>query len=67
MSVQLIAANLRRMRLAKGLSQEELAESAGLSRLAYRNLEKAASTPRTATLMALARALGVGVDRLLRP
>ncbi len=67
MSVELIAANLRRMRLAEGLSQEELAESAGLSRPAYRNLEKAVSTPRTSTLMALARALGVGVDQLVRP
>jgi len=67
MSVQLVAANLRRMRLAKGLSQERLAESAGLSRPAYRNLEKGVSTPRTATLMAVARALGVGVEQLLRP
>src|ERR1700693_938209 len=66
MSGELIAANLRRMRLAKGLSQEELAESAGLSRPAYRNLEKAVSTPRTATLMAVARALGGGVEQLLR-
>jgi transcriptional regulator with XRE-family HTH domain len=51
----------------RGFSQAELAEKSGLSRQAYRNLETGQSEPRTRTLMAIATALGVGVEDLLRP
>lgn len=62
-----LTANLARLRLMRGFSQVELAEKSGLSRQAYRNLETGQSEPRTRTLMAVAAALGVGVDELLRP
>jgi Zn-dependent peptidase ImmA (M78 family)/DNA-binding XRE family transcriptional regulator len=62
-----IAINIRRAREALGLSQEAAATAAGLSRVAYRNLESGASSPRDRTLVALARALHVRPEDLLRP
>src|SRR5215467_11192837 len=56
---------LRRFRLAAGLTQEELAERAGLSRRGITDLERGARTsPRRETLALLITALGlVGDDR----
>jgi predicted ATPase/DNA-binding XRE family transcriptional regulator len=56
---------LRRLRLAAGLTQEELAERAGLSRRGITDLERGArTTPRRETLGLLANALGLaGNDR----
>ena len=52
---------LRRFRLAAGLTQEELAERAGLSRRGITDLERGArTTPRRETLGLLANALGLG-------
>lgn len=62
-----IAGNLRRLRAARDLSQAEVAEAAGLSRVGYRNLESGASVPRVETLQALARALQVPVQELVTP
>jgi Zn-dependent peptidase ImmA (M78 family)/DNA-binding XRE family transcriptional regulator len=59
--------NLRRLRDVKGLSQEELAEQAGLSRAGYRKLEAGDSRPRPNTIVALAKALDVKPGDLLRP
>lgn len=67
METSILAANLTRLRVMKGFSQAELAAKSGLSRQAYRNLETGQSEPRTRTLMAVAAALGVGVDELLCP
>lgn len=62
-----LAANLRRLRDARGLSQAELAEQAGLSRVGYRKVELGESSPRASTLQEIARALGVNLGALLRP
>jgi Zn-dependent peptidase ImmA (M78 family)/DNA-binding XRE family transcriptional regulator len=59
-----IAINLRRLRKMKKLTQQELAEMAGISRTAYRNIETGTSMPRGANLSALARALEVSVFML---
>ncbi len=54
-------AMLRRLRLAAGLSQEALAERAGLSTHGISDLERGArTTPRAETLGLLAEALGLG-------
>lgn len=50
---------LRRARLAGGLSQEKLAELAGVSRDAVVRLEAGERGPRFATAVALAEALGI--------
>lgn len=60
-------ANLRCLRLAKGLNQEKLANAAGISRFAYQKIEAGESEPRVSTLLAIAQALSVKIDDLLAP
>jgi Zn-dependent peptidase ImmA (M78 family)/DNA-binding XRE family transcriptional regulator len=67
MSYEPIGVNLRRFRGALGMTQEQVAEAAGISRVAYRNLETGASAPRVETLHALARALEIRVQDLVTP
>jgi Zn-dependent peptidase ImmA (M78 family)/transcriptional regulator with XRE-family HTH domain len=62
-----IAANLKRIRGAKGISQDRVAEAAGLSRSAYRNIESGKAQPRVRNLQAIAGALQVPVRELLEP
>lgn len=62
-----LPANLRRHRTALGLSQQALAERAGLSRIGYRDIENGKSEPRLDTLRRIAEALGVGIPELLAP
>lgn len=67
MKNDVISANLKRIRGAKGISQERIAEAAGLSRSAYRNIETGKSEPRVRSLEAIASALHVPVHHLLEP
>ena len=67
MTTQTISANLLRIRKDQGMTQEILAENAGLSRGAYRSLEKGRSLPRGDTLKSLALALEVPLKDLLSP
>lgn len=62
-----IAGNLVRYRNGLGLSQEQLAERIEVTRQSINNYEKAKTLPDSKTLSALARALGVTFDDLLRP
>lgn len=62
-----IGSNLRRIRSASGLTQAELAERAGISRVGYRNIETGKSLPRVDTLNTLASALGVRIQELVTP
>lgn len=65
MSLKTLGCNLQRLRLARGLSQDKLAQVAGLSRIAYINIERCQSEPRVDTVRALAKALRVRVPELL--
>ncbi len=56
---------LASLRRAKGLSQEELAASLGLSRQAISNWERGESAPDTDNLIALSRFYGVSLDELV--
>jgi len=67
MELTILSGNLRRIRSAKNLSQVEVADAAGLSRVGYRNIESGASAPRVDTLMRIAEALGVRLEELLTP
>ncbi len=62
-----LSINLRRIRTSKKVSQVELAERAGLSRVGYRNIEDGVSEPKAETLTAIAKALEVSVEQLLVP
>ncbi len=59
-----IAINLRRFRKVRHLTQKSLADAAGISRVAYRNIETGVAMPRSGTLEALAGALKVDVFEL---
>lgn len=60
-----IAKNLRRLRVANGLEETELADRASLSLDDYRSMEEGNSTPSMAALRAVAAALDVPWGRLV--
>ena len=60
-----IAANVRRLRTARGLSQEALADVCGYHRTYVGGIERAERNITIATLEALAGALGVDPQSLL--
>jgi molybdate-binding protein/DNA-binding XRE family transcriptional regulator len=55
---------LREVRARAGLSQDEAAEQAGVSRQAYRAIEAGKAVPSTEVALRLARALGTTVEAL---
>ena len=61
-----IAGNVRRLRKARGLSQEGLAEECGYHRTYVGGIERSERNITIATLEALAGALGVEPLRLLQ-
>jgi transcriptional regulator with XRE-family HTH domain len=63
----LVGRNVRRARIEKGLTQEELAERAGTSQFYVSSLEAGRRNPTIGTLASLASALGVDHLDLLRP
>ncbi|MBA4192689.1 MAG: XRE family transcriptional regulator [Planctomycetaceae bacterium] len=62
---RIVAQNLRRLRQDRGLSQEELADRAGLNRNYVGMVEREENAPTVDTLEALAKALKVEAARLL--
>jgi transcriptional regulator with XRE-family HTH domain len=63
---QVFAANLRRLRHAKGLSQEDLAYSADVNRSYMSRLERGATYPGLEIIGKLAAVLGAEPDELLK-
>lgn len=61
-----VRARLRELRAARGLTQEQLCEAAGVSVDAVNRIENGTRIPTLATLASLARALGVEVVDLVR-
>jgi transcriptional regulator with XRE-family HTH domain len=57
----LVARNLRRLRVARGVSQEILAVDAGIDRTYVSRLERVLENPTVAVLERLAEALGVSI------
>jgi Zn-dependent peptidase ImmA (M78 family)/transcriptional regulator with XRE-family HTH domain len=62
-----LSINLTRLRKMRGLTQEQAAEATGISRVAYRSIEKGEAEPRRGTLDKLAEALKVSVFDLMAP
>lgn len=61
-----LAANLRRLRTNRGLTQDELAQMSDLSAQLVSNIERGfRANPNLATLTRLARSLDISVARLL--
>jgi transcriptional regulator with XRE-family HTH domain len=65
-SVEIIAANVRRLRAEKGLSQDQVADAAGLQTASYSRVERGESDDvMLSTLQKIATGLDVGVLELL--
>jgi transcriptional regulator with XRE-family HTH domain len=62
----LVARNIRRLRVARGLSQEVLAVDAGIDRTYVSRLERGLADPGVAILEKLARALSSNIDEFFR-
>jgi transcriptional regulator with XRE-family HTH domain len=66
---ELFADRLRRLRHARGMTQEQFAEVAGVSRALIHRLENTRADPlhgRVDSIMRISRVLGCTVDELLR-
>jgi transcriptional regulator with XRE-family HTH domain len=66
-AMDVLAANLRRLRKQAHLTQAELAARAELPRATLASLEQPGANPSMATVVAVARALAVSLDELLAP
>ena len=62
----IVAQNIRRLRVARGLSQEALAVDAEIDRTYISRLERGLENPTVAVLERLARALNVSIGDLFR-
>ena len=58
---------LKTARVAKGLSQDELAKLAGVSRTAVIGLENDPTKAKAKTLFAVAKALGIPAESIFMP
>jgi transcriptional regulator with XRE-family HTH domain len=65
--VEILATNVRTLRNAEGVSQEELADRCGLHRTYIGSVERAERNVTLSTLEVLASVLGVSVSDLLTP
>ena len=66
MQAKNVSVNLKRIRIARGLTMDKAAKAAGISRMAYHNIEKGRAEPRVSNLQNLANALGVKVFDIVR-
>ena len=62
-----LADNLRQLREARGLTQQQMAKLSGLPRPTWGNLESGGANPTIAVLVRVASALQVSVEELLSP
>ena len=64
---ELVAWNVRRLRVTKNISQDDLALSADLERAYVGHIERGKKNPTVVTLDKLARALGCDIREFLAP
>lgn len=64
---RLVGQNVRRLRLQKGMTQEQLAEASGFSQNYISDLERGRRNPTVVTLYELATPLGATPQDLLSP
>ena len=62
---QAVGANIRRLRESAGLTQQVLAQKAGIGRVTLVRIENAEQSPRYETLVSLAQALGLTMGELV--
>ncbi len=62
-----LADNIKAIRTARGLSQQQIAKVAGIPRATWTNLESGAANPTLTVLVKVASALEIRLDELLAP
>ena len=62
-----LTANVRRLREARGLSQQRIAQLAGIPRPTWASLESGAANPTLAVLCRVAAGLQVSIEELIGP
>lgn len=60
-----VGANIKRLRREQGISQEELADRAGMHRTFISQIERAVKNPTIQTLDKIAQALGVPLTEIV--
>ena len=60
-----LAANIRQLRQARALTQEQLAKASGVPRATWAHLESGSGNPTLAVLMRVATALQVSIEELI--
>lgn len=61
-----LGANLKKIRLSKGIKQVEIARTLGVDRSFVSNIENGKTNPTLSTIASLAKALGVSTNELLK-
>jgi transcriptional regulator with XRE-family HTH domain len=64
---RLVGSNVKRIRIAKGLTQEQFSDLSGFSQQYVSGLETGHRNPTVITLYELAKALGVSHTELVQP
>jgi transcriptional regulator with XRE-family HTH domain len=62
-----LSANIRQLRQARGLTQEQLAKVSGVPRATWAHLESGGANPTLAVLVRVAAALQVSIEELISP
>lgn len=63
---QKLGRNFKRIRTEKGMLQNEIARMLGMDKGFISNIENGKTNPTLATIVKLAKAIGVSVDELLK-
>ena len=66
-TAQYLATNVKQLRVARGLSQQQCAKIAGIPRPTWSHLESGESNPTLAVLLKVAVALRVSLEELIQP
>lgn len=64
-TVERVCKSLTEARIARGISQQRLAEMAGISRTGLRHIESLETSPTLHSLLKLAKALDLDLGRLI--
>jgi transcriptional regulator with XRE-family HTH domain len=67
MSSEILAQNVRRLRVVRGISQQGLADASGISLYAIKNIELAKGISRVNTIRKIAKALNARLRDLFIP
>lgn len=65
-SAKKLGQNMKKIRLAKQMSQGDICRKLGLGRSYISNVESGKNNPTLSTITKLAQALGVSIDELLK-